>query len=121
MRSSLGGIAFSPDGALFSTYSRTGIIQLWDVSTGQFVKAYETMQNDVANLAFSSDGALLAYANYRDVITQSVDGVRQVMDGTGMSCDANLVFSPDGSLLACGRGVIRIFDVSSGKLVRQLK
>ncbi len=119
-KSSMHGVAFSPDGTLLATSS--GLI--WEVSTGNQVREL----NDILQtVAFSPDGTLLATAGFdktarlRDVATGK--RVRKLNHTDLVNWVA---FSPDGTLLATASDddtddlPARLWDVATGKRVRTL-
>ena len=111
-------IAFSPDGHTLAGGDRNGIIELWDVDTGDTLTTLTGHTADVSSIAFSPDGATLASGSgdttvrvwdvatgdTRNTLTGHTDSVRSV------------VFSPDGATLASGSGdtTIRLWDVATG-------
>lgn len=101
-----GNVCFSPDGKLLATSSTVGApVQLWRVSDGkevaQFSAEIDYHGRDMAPLAFSPDGALLAAADNKMAIhvwelatqkkTHTFQGHQKAV--------TSLAFSPDGKTL----------------------
>ncbi len=53
-------VLFSPDGSKLLTGSDDGVARLWDVSTGQLIKAMVGHTGNISAAAFSPDGSLIA-------------------------------------------------------------
>ena len=121
----LPGVSFSPDGATLATASELGVL-LWDVATGASLTV--TGSWDVSDLAFSADGEMIAFARPEqggaevwDVATRSL-----IVDVEGLTpppdWDLSVALSPEGRMLAVGGfgSVVYLWDVRTGKLVREL-
>lgn len=121
------GFEFSPDGALLALGAQqNGVARLFDTATGGLLMslpATEAAANvDVHDVAFTSDGALLAAGGQGASIhlfrMPSGEIARTLLVGEGtMSLD----FSADGRLLAIStEGVVSLWDVESGRRLRTL-
>lgn len=127
-----GSMAFSLDGQILAVGSQYGVIRLWRVQDGMLLHTLELCPGCatrgmmclllVTDLAFSSDGTVLAVgvggvANRgRDSAVRlwSVDEGTLLATLEGHRWDiAALAFSPDGTLLATGSkdGTIRLWGV----------
>ena len=141
-------VAFSPDGetlAVGSAYQGSnGVLELWDVASGQLVALLKTTAITINCLAFSPDSKTLAAGGTQFLSTvNTVPGVLElwnVATGTLISrlatsataSVASVAFSPDGSTLADGgahqlpantggtTGVLELWSVSTQQLIEQL-
>jgi WD40 repeat protein len=111
-------LAFAPNGLT----AVSGNLRLWDVATGDLLRALENRGeghgNVVSSVAFTPDG--------RTILTGSWDGTVKLWDvetgkvtGTfkGHSGPVNSVaFSPDGltALSGSGDGTMKLWDVGAG-------
>jgi len=140
-------VAFSPDGRLLASSScgrsltqspwcAQGEIKLWEVASGREVRTLTGHTSWVNSVAFSPDGRLLASgAAWPDGTTKLWDVATGslVRTLTGHTWGVlSMAFSPDGRLLASGscghlnssgeciQGEIKLWDVTSGSLVRTI-
>jgi WD40 repeat protein/serine/threonine protein kinase len=126
------GVAFSPDGrwigaglglADLTTETLMGRFDLRDAGTGQLLTSVVEDHDEVAVVAFSPDGRLVAYSHADRVELWDPRGRRKVRSLLGH--DGPIValnFSPDGRRLAtAGRDAgVELWDVSSGAALSHL-
>ena len=130
-------VAFSPDGKILAATgisaigrTRSGVIKLYDVETGQLINTLAATQRTkwnasskrVSSIAFSPDGQLLASGSADDgtIKLWEVETGRNTATftekpepGSSMLC---VVFSPDSTKLAVGSAEgIKLLEVSTGK------
>lgn len=131
----VGGLAFSPDGTVLAVADGNHSVRLWKVTTGRQVQglARNSQLYSSGNLVFSPDGTLLAVADREKVWLWEVKTGKTIQELTPDGGANLVVFSPNGSLLitgACGRednregclaGEVRLWDVSTGKVVQTLQ
>ena len=122
---SFGSANFSPDGAQVVTASHDGTARLWDVTTGEEIKAFKGHGDWVRSASFSPDGA--------QVVTASYDGTARLWDvTTGEEIKAfkghgdwvrSASFSPDGAqvVTASPDGTARLWDVTTGEEIKAFK
>jgi WD40 repeat protein len=126
--------AFSPDGSRvassgYDPKARRSVLRLYDVGTGQELRAFEGLVGDLKAVAFAPDGKTVAAASTSFQAGQ-VSDVRVWEAGTGKEAwnaarpqtwMQGLAFSADGSQLATleQSGVIIIYD-SAGHELRKL-
>jgi WD40 repeat protein len=115
-RGPVSSIALSPDGRILA--SGSGGVRLWDATTGQ-----ELWKIEGYSPTFSPDGKKLAVASVKTISLWDI-GRRKILHrlpASGFS--PAIAFSPDGNTVAIGGyddGVIRLWDVVSGKELRQV-
>jgi dipeptidyl aminopeptidase/acylaminoacyl peptidase len=119
-------VAFSPDGKLLAASGRFDI-HLWETATRRLLRAWESKNSQVTQLAFSPDGRLLVSGN-----KGGNGGVVKLWDyttGQEVACleapqrhgVTALTFSPDGATLACrGGNAIGLYDVVARKEIGRL-
>jgi RNA polymerase sigma factor (sigma-70 family) len=126
----LTSVAYSPDGRWIGTVSWDGTARLWDARTGQEVGRFDVPAPrdyhpaHLSQILFSPDSRLVVVAqqaapNEAGVIVwdrRTGKKVRDFLGGTG-----SVAVSPDGKLIACGGyGDIRLFELATGKMVREI-
>jgi WD40 repeat protein len=134
------GIAFSPDSDLLATIDFWGTVVLWDARTASelsLLKPPNLVEPGNANkVVFSPDGKLLVSSNLSDILIWDVETVltdpdsppKIILRGHAKRVYA-LQFSPDGTLLASSdatltpdeHNTVRIWEVSTGRVVMQTK
>lgn len=130
-RSDVTGVAFSPDGRLLALAEETAIslCALPEVSECRSLSGAGSA--GAADVAFSPDNRLLAVEAGREVKLLDATTGQELHALPGDNCQVSRVaFSPDGSLLISGEVnylpdfgsncFVRIWDVSTGRLVRVL-
>jgi WD40 repeat protein len=127
-------IGVAPEANILAA-SRGRTIQLWKLHTGDKLRSFRASEDEVAALAFSPDGKLLASGEKEEWYSGSHstrwDWTVRVWDAsTGKAvlsiaqkrqCNS-ITFSPDGRLLAAASkyGSIRIWEVMTGQQLLQL-
>jgi WD40 repeat protein len=115
-------IAWSPNGTrLVATGDLASAIRRWKVSTDESVRLFDERAGSFFRIAWSPDGSRIASGSAEGAVclwttaTNKCDGfIKKAHQHEVFS----LVWSPDGSQLATGGGVIRIWDSSTGKVIR---
>ena len=141
------GVAISPDGKMIAFAKADNTVRVHAVETGKELHKAKGHRNGVAVLAFSADSKILASRGSNDNTIHLFDLAKggdsraiavpseaQANPGVvffapaGTSVSQGLAFSPDGAFIATNAGdnagpasMIRIFDVVSGKEIRQFK
>jgi RNA polymerase sigma factor (sigma-70 family) len=94
---------FSPDGRLIVTGGRDGVARVWDVTTGEQVRALPGHLGWIIGLAFSRDGRTLAVGNWRHIHLWELNTGKLRRTFHGHEADVSaLAFAPDGRTLVSG-------------------
>ena len=134
-QSAIGALAVSPNGKFVvagyghPTYRQDSykqIAMIWDLSTGKELHTLEGHSNSICDVAFSTDGKLLATASDdNQVKLWSTDNWKAHSVGALVGTDRTkcVTFSSNGKWIATGdiRGNVTIWEVRSGRPIHQLR
>jgi WD40 repeat protein len=121
----LSGLAFSPDGMRFATFSTDNTVRVWDAQTGAELLTFRKHTEPVSCVAFSPDGRLVASAGGQVFFpseqevkvwdAKTGDELLNLSGHTGWV--TRVAFSPDGRRLASAGtdGTVKLWDVETGK------
>jgi WD40 repeat protein len=128
-------VAFSADGLTLATAGDDGKIHLWGANTGGLLQTIQTHESPVFAIALGANQSVLS-ASADGAVTMWDISCRWTLERSIGSGDADspltdrvnaVCFSPDGQTLATGSGEpsrggqVMLWDVGSGKLVREFK
>jgi len=121
---------FSPDGLYIATTNwdeETGqTIGLWDASTGELIKTFNSGGDSLSKLAFSADGQYLCAGTQGETSTIRVWNIISGKELPPLVGHENAIedfhSSADGKTLisASADGTIRFWDISTGDLLKTL-
>lgn len=116
-------LAFSPDDRWLVTGGYGTEADLWDVATGKKIRSFEGDEIGGLTPVFSPDGKILVVGNrnsYTRLFEASTGKLLRVLPKK-MTCE--ICFNPAGTTLAiaCVDGSIGLWDVKTGKLIREQK
>ncbi|MDE0466664.1 MAG: WD40 repeat domain-containing protein [Candidatus Poribacteria bacterium] len=96
----IGALAFSPDGQIFASGHRDGILRLWDAENGRKLSTLrDHKRGGIDELAFSPDGKTLASVSIDNIILYTLQKGKPQAPLTIKHSTDHLVFSPDGKTL----------------------
>ena len=122
-------VAFSADGSMIASASDSGVIQLWQPTTGLELRTLRGHSAPVLSVAFSKDGKRLASGSddkttrIWDLLTgnelRSFTGHTEGVATVALSPDAKTVASGSGNILD-GNSTIKLWDVVTGRELHTL-
>lgn len=116
-------VAFSHDGKLLAAGDLLGLIQIWDLQSGQPSQTLQHGQS-VGQVAFSPDNQkLISAGGDGSSKIWDVAGGKELATLAGHARKANCAaFSPDGAIIATGSddGVLKLFNGTNNGLMRNL-
>ncbi len=115
-------VKFSPDGKYIVTSAADKLCRLFDVATGQMLRAFEGHTHHVLAVAWRDHGMSVATASADNTIkTWKVETGEQIRTISGLKKEVTaLSFVGDSNQLASASsdGVVRLYNADDGKLVR---
>jgi WD40 repeat protein/beta-lactamase regulating signal transducer with metallopeptidase domain len=129
----LRSLSFSPDGKTLASSSDDETVKLWDAAAKKEIAELARHPLQVTCVAFSADGKLLATASGHTQKGDPAGDVRVFEVETGKEREnadwsgkgaVSVAFSPDNKRLVTGgvgSNALRVYDVATGKLIRQVQ
>jgi WD40 repeat protein/tetratricopeptide (TPR) repeat protein/tRNA A-37 threonylcarbamoyl transferase component Bud32 len=121
-------VAYNRDGSRLASGSADGTVRVWEAKTGTELQTFRAHNEPVAAVAFSPNGKFLAAAacapglrgEVKLLNTDSGEVLRQFARGAGVR---GIAFDSAGKQLASAGedGLLRVWDVGTGKELRRLK
>lgn len=110
-------VAFSPDGKYALSGSYDNAVKVWDIASGEKIRAFTGHEGAVESVAISADGSRVLSGS-RDKTIKLWDFISGVLINTftGHNDDVkSIAISPDGSRLLSGSwdDTLRLWDISS--------
>jgi small GTP-binding protein len=120
--SSIGRIAWSPDGKMLASPSVDKTIRLWDAQTGQHLRTLKGHSETVFSICWSPDGKTLASSSDDKSIRLWDAQTGRTLEGHS-GWVASVAWSPEGKTLASSSqdNTIRLWGVQTGRSTRTLK
>ena len=113
---------FSPDWQTFAKQNGK-TVELWDLRTVKLKITFEGHTANVASIAFSPDGKIIASGDYEGVIwLWDVDAGKHKRILTPHESVSGVMFSPDGETIMSRRNSdFRLWDIATGDLKAHLE
>lgn len=116
------GVAWSPDSKTLGTCSFDDNVYLWDASNGKLKHTIRGHRGSVQSVAFHPDGKqIVSGSRDRKAIMWDLEGKQIQVYDAGAGELNSVAFSPSGDKLATGSDKVRVWDVSTGKMLIEFK
>lgn len=119
------GLSWSPDGSKLASGNQNGIVQIWDIESGEETLRFQASTGSIVNLSWSPDISRMATAGGDERIkiwnTENGELLLEICCHTFRKFIAgDVAWSNDATLLAsvANDSTIRIWDASSGVMQR---
>ena len=122
-RHGIGALAFAPAESLLASAGDDNTVRFWDTRSQQLLRTLRGHSAPVSSVVFSPDGETLASADLAAYV--KLWPVERIVEGDRLPDHRAIVwsiaFSPSSDRIATGAGnrVVRVFDRTSGDLVRE--
>ena len=110
-----------PGGARVATAGQDGRVLIWDAEAGEVVRKIDIGGGWVENVAWSSDGQLLAVSVSRRVRVFDVDGQEIWCSDDHPSTVSTIAWSGSDQLATACYGRVTFFGASTGEVVEELE
>ncbi len=123
------GVALSADGKQAISGAADKTIRVWDTATGNPIRSFQGVQDEIRCLALSPDGKTVAAGHFSGEGQPGTVRLWDLATGTEIRAlnghkmeIACVAFSPDGKMLASTSfdGSVRLWDIAAGKLLKTL-
>lgn len=124
-RDAVTALAMSPDGRTLASGGADGMIRMWDMATNALLGELAGHADQVSDVAFSADGALLASRESWNggLRLWDVPTMRPLGEALPEMADDvySLAFSSQGRILASGGAAVTIWDLSAEVWLEQAR
>jgi WD40 repeat protein len=120
-RAAVTALALSPDGACLASKGADGTVIVWTSASGKKLFRARAEPGSQSDLAWSSDGKMLALVQGKAIILYDASTGREVRQIERPQYSHSLAFSPDGETLAVAAlGGIHFWQTGTGKPLRKI-
>ena len=114
-------LAVHPNGSLFATAGQDGCVRLWDADNGQVRHTIEVGNSWVEEVAWSSDGDLLAATMSRRVFVYDIEGGERWRSDDHPSTVSAITWAESQEVASACYGRVAFFEASSGAVRQKLE
>jgi WD40 repeat protein len=116
-------VVWLPDGARFATGGADGLVKIWDVAKGEKIRDIPGFGKQVMRMAVHQKNAMVAAGDGSvKSINLETGGVNRTFAvGSNPVTAVSVTATGEQILAGCDDGMVKRFDVKTGKLIREWK
>jgi WD40 repeat protein len=121
-KTSISGLAFSPDGRTLAVVSHISGVQIWETVTGQLRETFDKLKGQATAAAFTPDGKSLIVGTSKAIHVFELKSGKEIRQfGPDHLWPGSLAVTSDSKTLAVplSEGAVALWDLTTGREIRR--